>query len=498
MAEDEEVPVPYKLLLPQALVGLVDSISFMIIAPSLIFYVLQQGGTKEQYGIILSAFSFSSFLLKPVLGMWSDRAGNKFRAPYLASIFVAMLGGALYLIASLWTGNVSITLILLGRLLGGAGAANSTLGFTYIAQVIPKEHMTKANSLLSMVRIAGMMVGPAVNGLLGNVNAKFLGLTLDPFNSVGLVLICSNLLGYFVLYFMLEEPPEAQRHSKEISAVADNHPGIFVKALAQMDILIALLVVFGLNANFQLLETGLAPAASDALGWVTTTISALFAGNAVLILFAFIATFKLSAMGVKDIQMIKIGLLMSAIGYGLIYQCWRHDVSELEFVFPILFCTLSYPFLGAPTRSVFTVAVANSETLAGHQGTMQALMSMTASVAGFAAPDLIAAYILRSPDEVADSDDERELTYYALFAPILSLITYFGVVYVEFAYPEVTCKTPAETEVEEQQALLGNAEGDDVDPGMVADRRNIVTLMHIPQVSFHHDIDDKPSTISKI
>ena len=53
MPEVDDVPVPYRLLLPQAFVGLVDSISFMIIAPSLVFYVLQQGGTKEQYGIIL-------------------------------------------------------------------------------------------------------------------------------------------------------------------------------------------------------------------------------------------------------------------------------------------------------------------------------------------------------------------------------------------------------------------------------------------------------------
>ena len=53
MAENDNSSVPYRLLLPQALVGLVDSISFMIIAPSLVFYVVQQGGTKEQYGIIL-------------------------------------------------------------------------------------------------------------------------------------------------------------------------------------------------------------------------------------------------------------------------------------------------------------------------------------------------------------------------------------------------------------------------------------------------------------
>jgi hypothetical protein len=160
--------------------------------------------------------------------------------------------------------------------------------------------------------------------------------------------------------------------------------------------------------------------------------------------------------------------------------------------FEVVFCTFVFPFLGAPTRSVFTVAVANSEVLAGHQGTMQAIMSMVASIAGFAAPGLIAAYVLRSPDDISESLDQHELTSYALFAPILSLVTLLGVIYVEYAYPEVTCKTPSETEVEEQQALLKTAEGDFIDPEIDAHRREAVTLMHIPQVSFHHDLSDTP------
>jgi hypothetical protein len=124
---------------------------------------------------------------------------------------------------------------------------------------------------------------------------------------------------------------------------------------------------------------------------------------------------------------------------------------------------------------------------------MQAIMSMVASIAGFAAPSLIATYILRSPDEVARSDDQRELTLYALFAPILSFITLLGVVYMDLAYPEVTCKTPAETEFEEQLALLSGTQGDFVDPYVEANRRNSVTLMHIPQVSFHHDKPQRAS-----
>jgi len=58
----------YLLLLPQAIVGLVDAISFMVVGPSVVFYVYGLGGTKEDYGIVLAAFSLASFLFKPVLG----------------------------------------------------------------------------------------------------------------------------------------------------------------------------------------------------------------------------------------------------------------------------------------------------------------------------------------------------------------------------------------------------------------------------------------------
>ena len=48
-------------LVALALIQLVDAISYMVVAPSIIFYVLQVGGTMDQYGLILSSFSFASF-----------------------------------------------------------------------------------------------------------------------------------------------------------------------------------------------------------------------------------------------------------------------------------------------------------------------------------------------------------------------------------------------------------------------------------------------------
>ena len=46
---------PYYKLSPLALVGLTDAISYMVTAPSIVFYVLGNGGSYEAYGAILSS-----------------------------------------------------------------------------------------------------------------------------------------------------------------------------------------------------------------------------------------------------------------------------------------------------------------------------------------------------------------------------------------------------------------------------------------------------------
>jgi MFS family permease len=125
-----------KYIVALSVVGLVDAISYMVVAPSIVFYVLELGGTKEQYGVILSAFSFASFCAKPFLGNWCDRIG--FKIPYIFSLSIAASGGLVYLLASLAHGNVAVAMVLIGRLLGGVGAASSALGFAYLAKVVAR------------------------------------------------------------------------------------------------------------------------------------------------------------------------------------------------------------------------------------------------------------------------------------------------------------------------------------------------------------------------
>jgi MFS family permease len=260
----------------------------MVVTPSLIFYVLECGGTKEfcestlkkkdqclknRYlsslhlslclssvdGLALSAFSFASFCGKPALGYWIDATGGKFRKPYFASITLAGCGGLLYFLASAFEEKPGIAthLILWGRLLGGFGAANQALGFAYLAIAIPPEKQTQTSSILSMTRILGMAVGPAFNVLLAKVHGSIsLGgysIVLTPLNTVGIFLAAANLVGMIVIFFLLDEPPERKKPQITGDGVnGENNNWMKLKAFCCIDILLPLYTVFVINSSFQL------------------------------------------------------------------------------------------------------------------------------------------------------------------------------------------------------------------------------------------------------
>jgi MFS family permease len=236
-------------LVALALVGLVDAISYMVVAPSIVFYVLENGGTKEQYGIILSAFSFASFAFKPLVGFLSDRFG--FRVPYFATLGTAAFGGFIYFIADAFEGTTAVALILVGRLLGGIGASSAALGFAYLAKVVPHEEQTKTNSLLSMTRILGMASGPGFNILLAGIDTKVFQLEINSLNSVGLFIMLTNLISLGSIFLFLKEP------DRDFSAPPTDHSldtgfSACVRASMRFDILFPIYSIFAFNAAFQL------------------------------------------------------------------------------------------------------------------------------------------------------------------------------------------------------------------------------------------------------
>ena len=427
-----------KFLIALTIVGIVDAISYMLVTPSLVFYVLQNGGSQQQYGIIMSAFSFSSFCTKPFIGWWSDKQG--FRVPYITSVGIALLGGATYVFASaLPNGSTAVNAILLARLLGGCGAANSALGFAYVARSVAPSEQTSTNSLLSLCRIFGMAAGPGLNVLVAKVDIPITPTwKLDSLNSVGIVLIMANLISAIAIYTLLDEPKEeikevqADLTSSTRSSMTTSSATKAILSFLSLDIMVPMLSIFSFNACFQLIETGFAPAANDALGWGPVESSSVLGSLSVLIAANMYFVIKLSKSGISDSTLLSGGLVGSIVGYTSVCLFWMKDSSALHFYLPILISASSFPYMAATTRSIFTVSVNSKPALKEYHGFMQAVLSMAASVAGFTTPGIVATYLLRSPEEVLASSDLRELTPYSLFAPALSLVVLIGVLYLRW------------------------------------------------------------------
>mmetsp|Transcript_24833 Transcript_24833/g.38272 ORF Transcript_24833/g.38272 Transcript_24833/m.38272 type:complete len:416 (+) Transcript_24833:323-1570(+) len=331
--------------------------------------------------------------------------------------------------------DTAVSFILAGRLLGGVGAANAAIGFAYIAKAVPHDKQTQTSSLLSMMRIIGMASGPGANVLLSKIDFKVGSFQVDSLNSVGLVLIGSNIFAMACIYFMLEEPKsvldQQESSASEISLQSAAPDRLDVlKALITPNILVPMLSIFSLNLNFQIIETAFAPAASHALGWGPVQTSLVLGSNSVVIFINMMIVFQLSARKVNDETLVIFGLIVAMIGYTSIYIFWEMDASVWHFIVPIVMGTSCFPFLGAPSRSVFTKQVDSDHALDAYHGTMQALLSMAASVGGFVAPSFVAYYCLRQPEDVEASSNGRELTEWSLVGPLLSFCTLLGMIYI--------------------------------------------------------------------
>eukprot|EP00980_Cylindrotheca_fusiformis_P011139 scaffold2557_cov121-Cylindrotheca_fusiformis.AAC.22 len=420
-----------------SVIGVVDSISFMAVSPSLIFYVLQLGGSKEQYGLIMSIFSFASFAGKPIYGAWVDKGGNKFRVPYLFSLLISVVGAILYLLAVLQAANpaMAVGMIFVGRLLSGLGAANQALGFAYIAYVVPQEMQTRTSTLLSMMRIVGMTIGPGINYFLDKVDSTIWGVPLDPLNTVGLLLAVMNLVTLFIVYFFLPEPPEKVA-KKKLEEVQPSEPALdtsggsmFWHACLSIDISLPCVILFASNSAFQLIETALPAAAADGLGWGPVETSGVLGATSIVIFGVMVLVMVLSSKLVSDTTLVVVGNVCFVVGGTCIYLFWTNVGNSLHYIIPVIISVAGFPFIASPNRSNFTKAVMTNPVLESSQATMQALLSMMASAAGFTTPGFVAAYVIRSPEEVEAAGDHRELTPLALYAPVLCISCLMGLYY---------------------------------------------------------------------
>lgn len=149
-------------------VNFVDMIGFMIVLPLLPFYALELRASPEMVGWLIASFSVAQLLAAPVWGRVSDRYG---RRPALLIGLTA--SAAAYLVFGF---AESFWLLLLSRLVQGAGGGTTGVAQAYVADTIPPADRARALGWLSAATSAGVVLGPAIGSFAAHLGREAPGL----------------------------------------------------------------------------------------------------------------------------------------------------------------------------------------------------------------------------------------------------------------------------------------------------------------------------------
>jgi len=170
-------------------VTLIDMIAIGLIIPVLPVLVgefsTSQGDQAFWYGAVTFVFGFANFFATPVLGALSDAHG---RRPVL------LIGFSGLALSFLVTGMASaLWMVLAVRLVSGAMMGNMSVANAYVADITPPEERGRRFGMLGAMFGIGFILGPAIGGLLGQVDVRL------PFYCAGGMALLNLAYGYFVL-----------------------------------------------------------------------------------------------------------------------------------------------------------------------------------------------------------------------------------------------------------------------------------------------------------
>jgi MFS family permease len=139
----------------------VDMVGLLMIIPLLPFYAREMGGGALVVAILMGAFTAAQLLSAPVWGRFSDKYGR--RPALLVGLTAAGIAYLVFAFAS------SIWLLLLSRLVQGAGGGTVGVIQAYVADSVEPQNRAKALGWLSAATNVGVAIGPA----LGSAALRF-------------------------------------------------------------------------------------------------------------------------------------------------------------------------------------------------------------------------------------------------------------------------------------------------------------------------------------
>jgi DHA1 family tetracycline resistance protein-like MFS transporter len=149
-------------------VTLMNAVAMMIVIPVLPKLVRSFTGetasAAHYVGLFAAVYAFLQFAVSPFLGSLSDRFGR--RTIILTSALGQSINFVLLALAP------SLTWLLVARIISGITSGSLPAVNAYIADVVPAPRRAASYGWVSAATSTGFLLGPALGGLLGEVNPR--------------------------------------------------------------------------------------------------------------------------------------------------------------------------------------------------------------------------------------------------------------------------------------------------------------------------------------
>jgi MFS transporter, DHA1 family, tetracycline resistance protein len=279
-----------------------DLIGFGIVIPLFPFYVKSMGGSARTVGILLACFSFTQLVATPFLGRLSDRLGRR------PVILVSLAGNAVSMVLFALATKVSLLpLLFASRILAGATAGNLSACQAAVADVTTGEERARGMGRLGAGIGLGLVLGPALGGLL----SRF-GMWAPPLGAAAMAV--ADLIAAF---FFMPETHEPSRHVASASKASDaerSQAPSLLTVLSERRLVIVLVLYFCTFLYMTTMQVALAFLTAERLGWGASEVGNVFALFGVIMLITQGGLIGWIARTFGQVRVVTAGSLISAAG----------------------------------------------------------------------------------------------------------------------------------------------------------------------------------------
>lgn len=337
------------------LITVLDAIGIgliMPVLPTLLNEFVSENSLATHYGVLLALYATMQVIFAPILGRLSDKYGRK---PIL---LFSLLGAALdYLLMAFST---TLWMLYIGRIIAGITGATGAVCASSMSDVTPAKNRTRYFGFLGGAFGVGLIIGPMLGGILGDISAH------TPFIFAA---ISHSILLILSLLFFRETQKRAAivANSTPQDQTASNSVTGFIKKS----------LYFWLAAYFIIQLIGQIPATIWVLftqyrfDWNTTSVGMSLAVLGVLHIFfqAVVAGKLAQKWGEKTTIMISMSIDMM----GCLLLAW---IGQVWVILPALIC-LAAGGMGQPALQGYLSKSVDDNAQGKLQGTLVSLTNIT-------------------------------------------------------------------------------------------------------------------------